>query len=300
MTTAFSSTGNFIQGRLGRDSRLLLQFSEKDLVRQRIEHSFFLVWDDGKLTQRMKAPWTAVDLAAPNWLAVEFLAIAKDGRALAIQRDGRTKEFHLWSQTKTSARGAVRLAHRVGDNVYIVGSNRQVIELHSDLTVRDLSVPDSLIKGTSDIGGFEAMDGFGPSELYACGLGGKVWYFDGRRWFETESPAKLFLSAIHCAKDGFVYVAGQDGTLLRGRERDWEIIEHGVEEYLWALAWYENELYACSMQKLFVLRDGELGILELPHHPTTFFTLDANEHALLSVGSDDVVLVRPDNVTKVV
>lgn len=300
MSTAFSSTGNFIQGRLGRGSRLLLQFSETDLVRQRIEHSFFLIWDDGKIAQRTKAPWTAVDIAAPAWPAVEFLAIAKDGRVLEIRRDGRTREFNLWTQTGISPRGDVRLAHRVGDRVYFVGSNRQVIEIGQDSSVRDLSVPDTLIKGTSDIGGFEALDGFGPSELYACGLGGKIWYFDGKRWFEIESPTRLFLSAVHCAKDGYAYVAGQDGTLLRGREREWEVIDHFVEEYLWALAWFQGELYACSMQKMFVLRDGELGILELPHGPTTFFTLDASDQALLSVGSDDVLLIRPDQVIKVV
>lgn len=219
---------------------------------------------------------------------------------LAIRRDGSTKHFNLWSETGMPARETIRLAHPIGDAIYVVGNNRQVIEINHEFSARDLSVPGSLIKGQSDIGGFEAIDGFSSSELYACGLGGKIWYFDGKRWIEIASPTTLFLSAIHCAPNGYVYAAGQDGTLLRGREREWEIIEHPVEEYLWALAWFRDELYACSMQNMFVLRDGEMCSLELPHSPTTFFTLDANDQALLSVGSNDVVLVRTDSVVKVV
>lgn len=300
MATAFSGTGNFVQGRLGQAGRVLLHFSESQLVRERIEHSFFLIWDNGRITQRTKAPWTAVHMCATSWPRVEFLAIAKDGRVLEMRRDGSTREFNLWTETGIVPQGSVRWTHRIGDRICVVGSNCQVIELSYDLSVADRSVPGSSVRGQSDIGGFEAIDGYSSSEVYACGLGGKIWYCDGQIWREVDTPTRLFLSAIHCAPDGYVYVAGQDGTLLRGRETDWELIQHSVRDYFWSLSWFHNELYACSLQKLYVLRDGDLHELDLPHNPGTFFTLDANDHALLSVGSNDVLLLRANEVVKVV
>jgi hypothetical protein len=109
------------------------------------------------------------------------------------------------------------------------------------------------------------------------------------------------MTAIVCAPDDFVCVVGQQGILLRGRRDQWAVIDTPpIRENLWGAAWFFDRLFASSSQQLFGLYEGELRSIELPDQPQSFFSLDANPRAMLSVSADDVQLLLTDRALRVV
>lgn len=138
-----------------------------------------------------------------------------------------------------------------------------------------------------------ALDGFAHDELYAVGMQGAIWHWNGQCWAALDSPTNLTLHSVLCAPDGLVYIGGAGGLLLQGaHDRGWleigddNLCQHGIE----SLAWFQDRLYAAGQNAL--LRwDGQRleRVITPEYHDQAFFCLDACEQALWSVGNDYIV-----------
>jgi hypothetical protein len=83
-------------------------------------------------------------------------------------------------------------------------------------------------------------------------------------------------TGIVCAPSGEVYVVGQQGTILRGRRNQWSMVPTGLTVDLWDVCVFRNEVHACSMTQLFVIRGDQARPLALdPVRPGTFAELDS-------------------------
>jgi len=137
----------------------------------------------------------------------------------------------------------------INDYAYSVGSNRKIYkrtgigkwELFAELTEKHY-------KGytVSDYG-FEDMDAFSETDMYAVGGRGDVWHFDGKIWVQQGFPSNEQLGTVTCAGDGYVYVSGEGGTIWRGRKSTWERIYQGDSSILWNdVLWFEDKLWLAS------------------------------------------------------
>lgn len=135
-----------------------------------------------------------------------------------------------------------------------------------------------------------AVDGFTRDDLYAVGMQGAIWHWNGSGWRALDSPTNVTLHSLLCAPDGQVYIGGAGGVLLKGgHDSGWadisddSLCQHAIE----SLAWFRDQLYAAGQTTLLRWDGTSLQQVVTPaYEDAAFFSLDACEAALWSVGND--------------
>jgi len=120
-----------------------------------------------------------------------------------------------------SGKGWLTGMRRIGDELYAVGMARQVYVRGRGRKWR--RIDEDLLAKPSEAAGLHDVDGFSSKEVYAGGLGGEIWRFDGIRWHRLESPTSGHLRGVRCCGD-WIYMVGEDGSVLRGRQDRFEVI----------------------------------------------------------------------------
>lgn len=138
---------------------------------------------------------------------------------------------------------------------------------------------------------FESIDGFNEQEIYVVGWEGEIWQYDGDRFTRRASPTDLALHKVRCPADGHAYACGQLGTLLRGRNDRWEVIEHGgTREDLWGMEFFDGHLYVSSSRAVYRLEHGKLEPVDFGDDlPGTCYHLSAADGIMWSIGAKDVM-----------
>lgn len=134
----------------------------------------------------------------------------------------------------------------IGDYAYSVGGARSIykrqdvgkwIKIDAGFPSEDASTKQ----------GFNDLDAFSETDMYAVGGHGDVWHFDGKVWVQQGFPSNVQLATVTCAGDGHVYISGEGGSLWRGRASTWEPIYQGGSSILWNdVLWFENKLWLAS------------------------------------------------------
>ena len=193
----------------------------------------------------------------------------------------------------------------IGDHVYAAGGIRKLFRRDDVGEWTDLTDPDKhpnlfkrlkfLKERDGDYGnsfeGFDAVDGFSETDIYAGGLR-DLCRFDGKRWHEIMLPEYPSINAVLCAEDGYVYVTGRGGPVLRGREERWEVLDAPALDYK-SLAWFDGKVWLGSDYELGVMEDGKYQRYEFPEDGPaqfSFFGVDANNDLLMSYGTEQVML----------
>ena len=138
---------------------------------------------------------------------------------------------------------------------------------------------------------FHSIDGFSENEIYTVGWDGEIWLFNGELWEEIQSPTNLALYKILCAEDGYAYIVGQSGIILKGRLKEWEIIDQSqTSEDFWGLAWLNNKLFISSLNNIYELNGSVFGMVNTGDgkRPKTTYHLSAADGILWSIGKKDL------------
>lgn len=147
------------------------------------------------------------------------------------------------------APGKVPMTWRVkciGGYAYSVGGRRSI---YKRVDIGKWEKFAELPKGDGNVAlfGFNDMDAFCETDMYAVGGHGDVWHFDGKTWTQQGFPSNVQLATVTCAGDGHVYISGEGGSLWRGRGSTWEPIYRGGSSILWNdVLWFENKLWLAS------------------------------------------------------
>ena len=95
--------------------------------------------------------------------------------------------------------------------------------------------------------GFNDLDAFSESDMYAVGGHGDVWHFDGHQWRQMGFPSNVQLATVTCAGDGNVYISGEGGSLWVGQKSTWKRVYKGESSLLWNdVLWFDNKLWLAS------------------------------------------------------
>jgi hypothetical protein len=95
--------------------------------------------------------------------------------------------------------------------------------------------------------GFNDMDAFNESDMYAVGGHGDVWHYNGKQWQQMGFPSNVQLGTVTCAGDGNVYISGEGGSLWIGQKSTWKSIYKGSSSILWNdVLWFEGKLWLSS------------------------------------------------------
>ncbi|MCG8426728.1 MAG: hypothetical protein MI754_05145, partial [Chromatiales bacterium] len=103
--------------------------------------------------------------------------------------------------------------------------------------------------------GFTDLDGFDHNDLYAVGGDSDVWHYDGGTWTPLDVTDKHFRpKAVCCAEDGYVYIVGAWGVVIRGRGDQWEsYFPEEVGPKLVSVVSYNGRIYMGSEEGVYVL-----------------------------------------------
>ena len=227
--------------------------------------------------------------------------------AIAISRDANDPVFFVGPHGKVTRVGAgglvletiddtdagpsalvlVRDAGWIGPDLYACGMARMVYRRdHSGHWQRiDGGVFVPREARTRAIG-FHAIGGVAPDRIYCVGQYGEIWFYDGARWAQEDSPANVALTGVCVRRSGEVVVVGMAGVLLVGKRGGWQAIDHrATESDFWGIAEFKDYVYVANYDGVFRLAGIALEkvALGVAPPPSTAY-LAANDDVLWSVG----------------
>lgn len=195
---------------------------------------------------------------------------------------------------------------QIGDDLYVVGSQGQVYRRHqnswavfnqglevpdlNDLLAQGVSMSEALDK-TMGVLDLESIDGTSPSDIYAVGSRGGVYFRGGERWIQINKVTNVNLHRVRVLDSDTVYAVGDRGVVLKGNARQgFSIIETNIGDDIWGLEWFDKHLYVGGKRKgLFRLDDQtSQKVAALPDFEC--HTLHAYAGQLLALGFKHVYL----------
>lgn len=242
-------------------------------------------------------PCKAVGISAVKYPQPEIITLCLGGEIHSAGPGG----FSL-DEVDTGPRspvhvGILRCISTIDNEVYVTGLGRQVYKrLSSREWVRlDEEIVEPI--GSEEINGFESIDGYSSNEVYAVGMNGDSWEFDGLNWKKIYGLTNVVLEKVVCAPDGFVYMAGQLGILIKGRRDQWEIVGQDIcDDTVWDLAWFQDKLWLSTVNALYIYEKNEFIKVDMKEfNKSSFRYLAGNDEVLWSIGSKDI-LVNKDGI----
>jgi hypothetical protein len=282
MKSKFAAAREFVRGAGRRRDLISILSKGKALLAQGIAHTSVIGVYQGRWVDAVDTEWDSTAIAVARLPSEKLVVIGEDGDVVAYVGGKSVREKILPVPVM------IRNARSIGGHVFACGMKRQVFERVDEGKWVDVSAP---FASPAENVGFEAIDGYSRKEIYAAGWNGEIWEFDGSNWVDRSSPTNLILSSVCCALDGVVYICGQQGTLIKGRESSWETVqwEDDVSVDLWDLNWFQDKLYVATMTNLYTLDGNKLVEVDIGETGTpSCYSLTSAEGVLWSIGRDDV------------
>jgi len=255
----------------------------KKLLEKDIAHTSAVAVDRGEWEGAENTDWDSTAIAVAKKPLEKLVFIGEDGDVCTYVGGTSTKE------AITPSPILIRNAKTVDGLVVSCGMRRQVYKRVGEGEWVDISAPFSK---PEEEAGFEAIDGYSLKELYAVGWKGEIWQYNGKKWTNRASPTNAILTAVCCAADESVYVGGQNGVLIKGRNEVWEIVEWEDEFDLdiWDLHWFDGKLYVATISTLFSLHGNQLEEVDFGDvDVSSCYSLTSAEGVLWSIGKEDVL-----------
>ena len=250
--------------------------------------TFFLLHDKNLTKFPHAMPWPAISMAT----------VKPDAGQRAVCAIGPNGE--LWEGAPVNA-SHIAGDIGVGDNswralavvegeVFACGMDRCVAMRTGPLKWRDIGAPPA--KDDKLIIGFESIDGFSTTDLYAVGWQGEIWQRKSNRWRQIDSPISSNLNAVCCAEDGMVYAVGDGGVMLRGRDDNWSEIASGLTDNLQDVRDFGGTVYVTTDFAILELAGNTLkavtAFADPDDLPDTCLHLLKAVDGLVSLGQKDV------------
>jgi hypothetical protein len=234
---------------------------------------------------------------------VNVLVMGAEGKVIRWGKGGMREETIDSSEEGPQNYGDLREIRNIGAHAYVVGMRRTAYRCENNGLWKRIDGGVRCSEEDESDAGFNSIDGFNESEIYAVGWDGEIWAFNGRKWKELRSPTNLGLFRVMCAPDGMVYACGQKGIVIVGRGDKWSVIEPISEiDTLWGATYFGGIPYFCATDGLFALKKGSLEPIPIKirlgkeiramSNPS-LYRLSSNDEVIWAVGSK-VVLFSND------
>jgi hypothetical protein len=230
--------------------------------------------------------------------------LGKRGTVYSIRPSGITEQPITDAGTGPGKFGYLSSIKIIDEQLYACGYCRQVYEhttegwLHIDQNI--LLPEDAIGYSLNDIAGDAGV-------MCAVGNDGEIAIRLNNAWTMLNSPTREHLYAICRGDQGYFYAAGAKGTVVRGNASGFEVLcTGGIDDTLWDIAYYQNNIVVSASSGLFIVRDGILVPFDKPVAPKhTGYKLSVVDDLLLSIGTHQIFALEsniwkewicPDNV----
>jgi hypothetical protein len=277
----FSKKCLYSRGAARQHDIVYLSLKDRKLARRSVLHSRLIAIFSGKWAPLIDVEWATAGMCFVSKPHEKLVVVSPEGHVYtyiggkATTESIRPKPFEL------------RGCSAISGEAYACGMKRQVYRRVAEGRWVSIAAP---VGDGKRVSGFEAIAGFSDADIYAVGWEGEIWQHQQNKWVERSSPVNVILTGVCCAEDKSVYVCGQDGTLLKGRNERWEVLDQpDLEDDLWDICWFGNKLYAASMSTLYELKGSRLVPVNFGKElPRSCYKLTAADGVLWSVGQESV------------
>ena len=197
-------------------------------------------------------PWIGAGVTNLGEDSSSVVFVGWGGQALVV--DGDTCEREAILRENSLNCSVVRSVVTIENSQFIAGMRREVYKRTKEKSWVEID-HDVIYQGDKIDIGFNTINGFNCSEVYAAGANGEIWRYDSKKWFEVQAPTNVHLHALCCASDGYVYIGGTAGVIIRGRYNDWEVLGFDTRETIWDIHCFKGELYLITNEGLFKYKD---------------------------------------------
>jgi len=257
---------------------------DRTLMEQDVSHCSVISVDEGEWADAADFSWDAFGIAVALKPERRLVIVGEDGQYYTYL-DPEIPEGQIEPKPRL-----IRRARTIDGFVYVCGVGRQVYKRLDVYEWSNESAPAP--KKISDPICFEDIAGYSENEIYCCGWKGELWHYDGSDWHDYSELTNITLTSLACVSDGYVYVVGQQGVLLKGRRDTWEVIQldNDFETDMWDVHEFEEKIYISTMTGLYILNGQQLEEVEFDDMLNgTFYRLTSAEGTLWSVGDSDVL-----------
>lgn len=240
-------------------------------------------------------PWEVIAMEFAPGLSPCLISLGAYGDIYTARQTGFATETIDFGEDGPAARGNLRDLRIIGNYVYAAGMMRQVYR-KLVLQVGDATIPwerfdaGLLDDFTNDrISGITSIDGMNTDELYACGWGGEIWWFNGKRWQPVESPTNVKLERIFCDNINRMIAVGQSGVVITGRGHVWNEVNNEVtREQFWGGCNFQGRSLLATQHNLYELMpDNRIIEIALSHgDPVSSGWLCCDSNVVWSIGSE--------------
>lgn len=298
MSQKLSLTDSFVTGAV-RFRDLVYVSTLDDSIESRIEHSHLYGWDSGNWGYGGARDWPTASVTVTQQPIQQALFMSPYGDVSLFGSGQESEEKINTPEGDPVDRGHLRQVRTIGQRTFAVGMGRQVYR--RDGADHWTCLDQTIRPAIGETKGFESIDGFDESDLYAVGWDGEIWHYNGQQWSQKESPTNLVLTRVLCAGDGQVYASGRRGLLIVGRGDAWQPIEQeDVTSDIWDLAWYDGKLYLSTMRGLYTLQGGSLVEVDFGDDtPATCYHLSVADGVMWSFGAKDIMAFDGNTWTRI-
>ncbi len=261
-----------------------------NLAKQEIEHSAILKYNYGAIEKVCLKMFRTKYVA---WLAnlKEAVFVGDNGECAAVGSGGVVRDEYVTSSSISPRNtGHIRSATTIGDDVIVVGMQRQVYRRVGAASWVDMmqGIP-SIDPGC--VTGFECVLAISPDEIYAAGWHGEIWTFDGTRWNQIDSPTNRIITSLCLNGEGDIIGCGRNGMFIKGRRDTWHEIDDLVcPDDLWSVEYYSGSAYASGLRIMYVLSDDGIEVVDFDSlQASSFGLLVSGGGVLWSMGEKDLI-----------
>lgn len=267
-----------------------------NLAEQEIEHSAILKYNQGVFESVCLKMFRSKYVA---WLTnlEEAVFVGDNGECAVVGVDSIVRDEYVTSSSRSPRNtGHIRGAAAIGDDVIVVGMQRQVYRRTGVSGWVDMmqGIPPS---DSAGITGFECVLAVSPDEIYAAGWRGELWMFDGTRWNRLDSPTNGIITSLCLDENGEIIGCGRKGLFIRGRGDKWRVIEGLIcPDDLWSVISISGRIYAAGLRFLYALSDDKIEIIDFENiRASTFGSLVSGGGVLWSMGEKDLLSFNGSN-----
>ncbi len=242
--------------------------------------------------------WRNVDHAVNGMLPTTqdphtLLNMCANGKIVEFTFPGDHEEDVDTSENGPSDLVHLRAVKKIGQHIFVAGMARRMY-------VRDAPGKWKAIdQGTfvprdqrTEPVGFNDMDGFSETDIYAVGYRGEIWHYDGQSWTQDDSPTNVTLTCMCIGFDGHIYIGGMLGVILKGRKNRWASVAQDItNKDFWGITVFQERIYLSNYDGLFYLENDTLKKVDfkLDARITTAY-VHAADGIICSVGANDLAV----------
>jgi hypothetical protein len=185
--------------------------------------------------------------------------------------------------------GYLAQLREIDGTLYVCGYRRQVYRHDGgNWQLMTAAILDNRPKGPWN--GFEAIDGFSRSDLYAVGDEGEIWHFDGNQWTRCDSPTNRNLAEVKCL-DNRVWICGDGGIVLEGDRHGWNIVwdQEEPSESWWSIERFAGRTFLAGNDFLGEIDNGHVKAAAGAPSNVSTLRLHQRDGLLWSIGEEDLL-----------